>query len=233
MIVTREKCSWFGVFGIQSDGALIESGNRGGSSLTSSSSGARESADLSQDYVFLSKGRLTDFGYEIEVSIPFKSLRFQSTATQTWGLNVVRRVQRSNYEDTWAPAVRGNASFLAQSGTLKGLTVKFGTTFEIDLLGRDAPLSGRNPGREIGLQIDREFAASKGYFERDGKPGARPRPQQIVQRTHRAFGKDLGALVDPLGPHLDRLVGIRDVDAHRLQIDRGLELGRSVQIGDA
>jgi hypothetical protein len=72
--------------------------------------------------VFLSKGRLTDFGYEIEVSIPFKSLRFQSTATQTWGLNVVRRVQRSNYEDSWAPALRGNASFLAQSGTLKGLT---------------------------------------------------------------------------------------------------------------
>jgi len=108
--------------GIQADGALIESGNRGGSSLTSSNSGARESADLSQDYVFLSKGRLTDFGYEIELSIPFKSLRFQSTATQTWGLNVVRRVQRSNYEDTWAPALRGNASFLAQSGTLKGLT---------------------------------------------------------------------------------------------------------------
>lgn len=108
--------------GVQADGALIESGNRGGSSLTSSSSGARESADLSQDYVFQSKGRLTDFGYEIEISIPFKSLRFQSTAQQTWGLNVVRRVQRSNYEDTWAPAVRGNASFLAQSGTLTGLT---------------------------------------------------------------------------------------------------------------
>jgi hypothetical protein len=54
------------------------------------------------------------------VTIPFKSLRFQSVAEQTWGFNVVRRVQHSNYEDSWAPAVRGNASFLAQSGTLAG-----------------------------------------------------------------------------------------------------------------
>ena len=107
--------------GVQADGSLVEQGNRGGSSLLSSSSGAREAADLSQDYVFQSKGRLTEWGYEVEVTIPFKSLRFQSVAEQTWGLNVVRRVQHSNYEDTWAPAQRGNASFLAQSGTLRGL----------------------------------------------------------------------------------------------------------------
>ncbi|MCE9601095.1 MAG: carbohydrate binding family 9 domain-containing protein [Gemmatimonadetes bacterium] len=109
-------------FGIQADGALVEQGNRGGGGLTSSGSSARESADLSQDYVFKSKGRLTDWGYEIEVTIPFKSLRFQSVADQTWGFNVVRRVQHSNYEDSWTPALRGNASFLSQSGTLAGLT---------------------------------------------------------------------------------------------------------------
>ena len=109
-------------FGIQADGALVEQGNRGGGGLTSSNSSGRESADLSQDYVFKSKGRVTEWGYEVEVTIPFKSLRFQSVADQTWGFNVVRRVQHSNYEDSWTPAQRGNASFLAQSGTLAGLT---------------------------------------------------------------------------------------------------------------
>ena len=108
--------------GIQADGALVEQGNRGGGGFTSNNSSARESADLSQDFVFKSKGRLTDWGYEIEVTIPFKSLRFQSVADQTWGFNVVRRVQHSNYEDSWTPAQRGNASFLSQSGTLAGLT---------------------------------------------------------------------------------------------------------------
>jgi hypothetical protein len=34
---------------------------------------------------------------------------------------VLRRVQHSGYQDTWAPAVRANANFLAQGGTLEGL----------------------------------------------------------------------------------------------------------------
>lgn len=107
--------------GVQADGSLVERGNFSGAGLLGGGNSARESADLSQDYVFASKGRLTDYGYEVEVRIPFKSLRFQSAERQTWGLNVVRRVQHSNYEDTWAPAQRAHASFLAQSGTLDGL----------------------------------------------------------------------------------------------------------------
>src|SRR5262249_7536164 len=36
--------------------------------------------------------------------------------------NIVREVQHSGFEDSWVPARRANASFLAQSGTLDGLT---------------------------------------------------------------------------------------------------------------
>lgn len=109
--------------GIQADGSLVEQGNRSGTAgLMGGSAQLRESPDLSQDYVFQSKGRLTEYGYELEVRIPFKSLRYQSLPVQSWGINVVRRVQHSNYEDTWAPTQRAGASFLAQSGTLDGLT---------------------------------------------------------------------------------------------------------------
>ena len=104
--------------GIQGDGALVETGNRGsgfGGQV------ARESPDLSPDYVFESKGRLTEFGYQIEVSVPFKSLRYQSADEQIWQLNLVREVQHSGFEDSWTPARRANASFLGQSGTLSGL----------------------------------------------------------------------------------------------------------------
>jgi hypothetical protein len=107
--------------GVQADGSLVERGNFSGAGLLGGGNNAREPTDLSQDFVYQSKGRLTDYGYEVEVRIPFKSLRFQAAERQTWGLNVVRRVQHSNYEDTWAPAQRANASFLAQSGTLDGL----------------------------------------------------------------------------------------------------------------
>jgi hypothetical protein len=114
----------FGVnpLGVQSDGVLVEgTGNRGGAAFSALQSG-REVTDLTPDYVYQSKGRLTETGYEIEIAIPFKTLRFPPTRTQTWGLNIVRRVQSSGHEDSWMPAQRANSSFLSQSGTLEGLS---------------------------------------------------------------------------------------------------------------
>ncbi len=78
--------------------------------------------DLNPDFVFQSRGRLTNDGYEVEVRIPFKSLRYQAADPQEWGLQVLRVTQHTGYEDTWTPAVRANASFLIQSGRLAGLT---------------------------------------------------------------------------------------------------------------
>jgi len=108
-------------FGVQADGILRESGDLPGGGFTSGTTQARELPDLNPDFVFESKGRLTDSGYEVEVRIPFKSLRFQAADVQTWGINVVRKVQYRGYEDTWAPAQRAAASFLGQSGKLAGL----------------------------------------------------------------------------------------------------------------
>jgi uncharacterized protein DUF5916 len=100
--------------GVQQDGALAEQGR--------SNTGAREGADLSPDFVYASLGRLTDYGYEVELRIPFKTLRYQSADPQDWGLHVIRRVQATGHEDSWVPAQRAAASFLAQAGTLQGLT---------------------------------------------------------------------------------------------------------------
>ena len=107
--------------GVQSDGALVETGATSGNGFNNAVV-KRESADLSPDFVFDSKGRLTDYGYEVEVRIPFKSLRFQPAQEQRWGINVTRQVQHSGAEDSWAPAKRASASFLSQSGHLVGLT---------------------------------------------------------------------------------------------------------------
>ncbi len=101
--------------GVQADGVLVESGRSNSVAQT------RESPDLSPDYVFQSKGHLTGDGYEVEVRIPFKSLRYGAGHQHVWSLNVLRAVQHSGYEDTWAPARRASASFLGQSGTLAGL----------------------------------------------------------------------------------------------------------------
>jgi hypothetical protein len=113
----------FGVnpLGVQMDGTLLETGSTGGG-FSNTGGGGREAPDLSADFVFESKGRVTDAGYDVEIRIPFKSLRYQPGQVQRWGINVVRRVQRTGVEDSWAPARRGAASFLGQSGHLTGLT---------------------------------------------------------------------------------------------------------------
>ena len=114
----------FGVsaLGVQSDGTINEgaraASQRGGST---DGGGSTVQADLSANFVYESKGRITDFGYEVEVRIPFKSLRYQPTDVQDWGVQVVRRVRYLGHDNTWTPARRDAASFLAQSGTLKGL----------------------------------------------------------------------------------------------------------------
>ncbi|MEZ4697046.1 MAG: DUF5916 domain-containing protein [Rhodothermales bacterium] len=104
--------------GQQADGVLRDT-ERGG--MFSTTSGAFV-VDLSPDYVYESRGRLTDYGFEIEIRIPFKSLRYQSSIEQDWGFNVMRKIQHSGYLSTWTPVLQANASFLAQNGTLAELT---------------------------------------------------------------------------------------------------------------
>ena len=126
---SRQIAFLFGVnpYGVQQDGTRSAqfAGGAGGPSATGG--GFRNinplegSVDLNPDYFFESKGHLIDGGYEVEVRIPFKSLRYQDARVQSWGLHILRRVQHSGFQDTWAPAVRANANFLAQSGTLDGL----------------------------------------------------------------------------------------------------------------
>src|SRR5438094_460750 len=82
----------------------------------------REHPDLSPGFVYQSRGRVTDWGYEVEVRIPFKSIRYQPRQPQDWKLNIVREVQHSGFEDSWFPARRASATFIGQSGNLVGLS---------------------------------------------------------------------------------------------------------------
>jgi len=155
----RRLAYLFGVnpLGVQQDGIRSSSfgGGAGGSSATGG--GFRNmnpldgNVDLNPDFVFESRGRLVDGGYEVEIRIPFKSLRYQEAAVQDWGIHILRRVQHSGYQDTWAPAVRAAANFLAQAGTLQGLReMRRGLVLEVTptVTGR---LDGhRRPGDDWG-----------------------------------------------------------------------------------
>ncbi|HYW33118.1 MAG TPA: DUF5916 domain-containing protein [Gemmatimonas sp.] len=102
--------------GVQADGMRSEQSTMPGVSRAS-----LQAVDLSQDYVWQSAGRRLDDGFEVEMRIPFKSIRFQMGRSQDWGLQVVRQSQRTGYQDTWAPTSRAQQSFTAQAGYLRGM----------------------------------------------------------------------------------------------------------------
>ena len=108
--------------GIQEDGTMTEGVRTSRGFNTGTTQTGRPSTDLSPDYVFESRGHITPFGYEVVIRIPFRSIKYQSTDPQDWGIDIVRRVQHSGHEQTWVPAQLAASSFLNQSGTLSGLT---------------------------------------------------------------------------------------------------------------
>jgi Domain of unknown function (DUF5916) len=112
----RRRAFFFGVnpLGAQSDGVRSEGAGQVSSLVPGST-------DNNPDFTWESKGRITDQGYQVEIRIPFKSLRYPASQPQTWGINVTRVVQRTGYTDTWTDVRRANASFLGQEGALGGL----------------------------------------------------------------------------------------------------------------
>ena len=80
------------------------------------------SEDISLDIVFESRGIVTDSGYQVELAIPFASLRFPDQPEQTWRLNFWRDRQRANrYRYAWAAQDRDNSCWFCQWGTLIGI----------------------------------------------------------------------------------------------------------------
>ncbi|MGW8265087.1 MAG: DUF5916 domain-containing protein, partial [Longimicrobiales bacterium] len=96
--------------GVQGDGIWVEGGG-----------GRGDPIDWNPDFLWESAGQIDEGGYTAEIKIPLKSLRFPEASVQDWGLQVVRRIQRSGYEASWAPITRDNANKLAQSGKLRDL----------------------------------------------------------------------------------------------------------------
>ncbi|HJZ63180.1 MAG TPA: DUF5916 domain-containing protein [Candidatus Acidoferrum sp.] len=69
--------------------------------------------DYSFDTVWSTEGRLTNDGYVVWFSIPFKSLRFSHDPEQTWGVALFRTILRKSEYDYW-PYVTQRVQGLAQ-----------------------------------------------------------------------------------------------------------------------
>lgn len=107
----------FNPLGIQQDGIYTEG----------------QGADFSVDVVLESKGVIEDWGWSVEVKIPFKSLRYAAGEGKLWGFNAARNIDRFNDEfDQWLPDDRNVSGFLIKHGKITGLNeIKYERTLEI------------------------------------------------------------------------------------------------------
>jgi hypothetical protein len=107
----------FNPLGIQQDGIYTEG----------------QGADFTPDFVMESKGVIQDWGWSVEVKIPFKSLRYSVGKGKKWGFNCARNIDRFNDEfDQWYPDDRDVSGFLVKFGKITGLDdVKFEHTLEV------------------------------------------------------------------------------------------------------
>lgn len=95
------------------------------------SSGNNE--DVSFDLIYESAGTLTENGYQVEMAIPFRSLRFPEADIQEWRATfwITRpRDDRNTY--SWAGMDRSNPCMSCQFGYLRGMSnIKRGRNLEI------------------------------------------------------------------------------------------------------
>jgi hypothetical protein len=78
--------------------------------------------DLGYDVVFYSAGKITDHGYQVEMAIPFRSLRFPMQAVQEWRVDFWRnhpREVRGQY--SWAAYDRDDPCWPCQWGSVTGI----------------------------------------------------------------------------------------------------------------
>lgn len=137
--------------GIQADGTISE--GRG--------------EDYSVDLVMTSKGVLTDDGFTIELSIPFKSLRYEAGKDKQWGLHIFRRIKYANAElDSWMPMDRSKSGSLNQAGHITGMEgietsrqLEINPSFTVSESGRRTRYTFNNDpaGRYVNDGIKGEF----------------------------------------------------------------------------
>lgn len=92
--------------GIQMDGVDTESGE----------------SDLAPDFLYASRGRRTAQGFEVEMAIPFTTLRFRPADSLTMGFNPIRDIKRNGVHMYFSPITRQKQGYHGQIGTLQGMT---------------------------------------------------------------------------------------------------------------
>ena len=77
--------------------------------------------DFSWNAIWSSKAKITDFGWTVEMKIPYAALRFSNNKKQTWGINFIREIKRDRQIYTWTHVDSKIGAVIQQAGLLTGI----------------------------------------------------------------------------------------------------------------
>lgn len=118
--------------GIEFDGQVSKAGQTrgggGGPARAGGGGGAQRGGaaafNLNWDAVWSVRSQITERGWESEIAIPFRTLRYKPGAS-VWGLNVMRNLRRRNELSYWSPISRAfELAQVSAAGSLSGLETR-------------------------------------------------------------------------------------------------------------
>ena len=77
--------------------------------------------DFTWDSIWDSEVVLTEFGWAVEMKIPYAALRFGKSEKQVWGLNFLREIKRDVQKYTWNRVDTQIGAVIPQAGILEGI----------------------------------------------------------------------------------------------------------------
>jgi len=125
---------WYGAFDEQADWFSIDLDSRHdhqtGFSFAVNASGVMsdemiyndENYDTDWNAIWEAEALITDFGWVVEMEIPFSNLPFYAGNELTWGLNITRFIQRKYETVTWVAFPLDVEGVVSKYGHLSGLT---------------------------------------------------------------------------------------------------------------
>jgi hypothetical protein len=80
-----------------------------------------DSEDFTWDAIWYSNATQTDFGWIVEMKLPYAALRFNKDQKQTWGINFMRNIERDVQKYTWNRVNNDIHAVITQAGILEGI----------------------------------------------------------------------------------------------------------------
>src|SRR5687767_6091700 len=154
--------------GIEYDGQVaregqtsgVSQGGGGGGNTSGTARGGISAFNPNWDGDWTVRSQITERGWEAELAIPLKTLRYQTGDDQTWGFNVLRNIRHKNEQVYLAPIPRGFDIYrVSLAAKMTGLTLPARRDiklipYALGSVNKDYTVAGDNLDRKGDVGID-------------------------------------------------------------------------------